>query len=151
MPGGYLKTSSTGSFNFIKLDKEEELIQSLVQFALDSGKHTGFITGIGVLKDVELGYFDVEKKKYDVKSFKGEYELLSMMGNIALTDGKPLPHVHVVLSGEDFKAFGGHLVRGYVGVTCEMVMAAVDIRIERIYDSETGLKLLTPSQEVKEK
>ncbi len=142
-----MKSTNTGSFNFIKLDKGEELIQSLNSFSIEKGIRSGFLTGIGVLKDVELGYFDLQKGSYNIKLFEGEYELLSLMGNIAISDGKPSPHIHVVLGGKDFKCFGGHLIKGFVGITCEMVLAVTDMKIERIHDPETNLRLLTPIQE----
>jgi uncharacterized protein len=142
-----LKSTNTGNFNFIKLDKGEDVLQCLNSFAVEKKLSSGFLTGIGVLKNIELGYFDLKKNSYDIKLFEGEYELLSLMGNIAICDGKPTPHIHVVLGDKDFKCFGGHLIRGFVGVTCEMVLAVTDMNIERIYDPETKLSLLTPINE----
>lgn len=142
-----MKSTNTGNFNFIKLDKGEELIQCLNSFSIEKGVRSGFLTGIGVLKNVELGYFDLKKNSYDMKLFEGEYELLSLMGNIAISEGKPSPHIHVVLGNKDFNCFGGHLLRGFVGITCEMVLAVTEMNIERIYDPDTKLRLLTPINE----
>ena len=144
--GGYLKNVATGNLNFIKLDKGEDVLGVISSFSIEKNVRSGFLTGIGVVKDVELGYFDVATKNYEVKRFEGEYELLSMMGNIAIADGKPSPHIHVTLSSRDFKCFGGHLLGASVGVTCEIVLAITEMNVERIYDAETGLKLLTPVQ-----
>ena len=142
-----MKKSKSGNLHFIKLDKGEEIIGTITDFASQTGIKSGFMTGIGVIKDIELGYFDVEKAKYDIKKMEGDFELLSLMGNIGITDGNPSPHIHVVLGDNKFHCFGGHLLKGHVGVTCELVLAATDMKLERVYDHDTKLKLLTPIRE----
>ena len=142
-----MKNSRSGNLHFIKLDKGEELIASITAFANEVGIKSGFLTGIGVLKDVEIGYFDVKNARYDIKRLDGEFELLSLMGNIGTTDGSASPHLHVVLGDNKCQCFGGHLLKGYIGITCELVLAATDMRLERIYDPDTKLKLLTPIHE----
>ena len=142
-----MKNSRSGNLHFIKLDKGEELITSITSFANEVGIKSGFLTGIGVLKDLEIGYFDVKNAKYDIKKLEGEFELLSLMGNIGITDGKASPHLHVVLGDNKFQCFGGHLIKGYIGITCELVLAATDMKLERLYDADTKLKLLTPIHE----
>ena len=41
---------------------------------------------------------------------KEGFEILSLKGNISQKDGEIFPHLHVVLSGKDFRAIGGHLL-----------------------------------------
>lgn len=142
-----MKKSRSGNLHFIKLDKGEELIGTVSAFANETGILSAFVTGIGVLKDIELGYFDVEKSAYDIKKLEGDFELVSLMGNIGKMDGKAGVHFHVVLSDKEFKCIGGHLLKAYIGVTCEMVIASTDMRLERLYDPDTKLKLLSPSYE----
>ena len=142
-----MKNSRSGNLHFIKLDKGEELIGSITTFANEVGIKSGFLTGIGVLRDAEIGYFDVEHARYDIKKLNGDFELLSLMGNVGITDGKATPHLHVILGDNKFQCSGGHLLKGYIGVTCELVLAATDMKLERIYDPDTKLKLLTPIHE----
>ena len=142
-----MKKSRSGNLHFIKLDKGEELIASITAFANEVGIKSGFLTGIGVLKNAEIGYFDVKKAQYDIKKLDGEFELLSLMGNVGITDGKISPYLHVVLGNNEFQCLGGHLLKGYIGITCELILAATDMRLERIYDPDTKLKLLTPIHE----
>ncbi|MEI6093285.1 MAG: PPC domain-containing DNA-binding protein [bacterium] len=140
-----MKNSRSGNLHFVKLDKGEELISTVSSFANEIGVVSAFVTGIGVLKNIELGYFDVQKSAYDIKKLNGEFELVSLMGNIGRVDGKAGVHFHVVLSDKDFKCIGGHLLKADIGVTCEMVIASTDMKLERTYDPDTKLKLLSPS------
>ena len=142
-----MKNSKSGNLHFIKLDKGEEIISTITTFANELCLKSGFLTGIGALRDLEIGYFDMKKAKYDIKKMDGEYELLSLMGNLGVVDGKVNPHLHVVLGDDKFQCYGGHLLKGYIAITCELVLAATDMRLERIYDDETKLKLLTPIHE----
>ena len=79
------------------------------------------VTGIGMLSDFELGYFDGEVYHNDF--FSKPHELTSMQGTIAIKEGhgELLPHIHATLAGADHKVIGGHLHRAKVGVLCELV------------------------------
>jgi predicted DNA-binding protein with PD1-like motif len=44
-----------------------------------------------------LGYFDWDKKDYERIPMKARVEVLALVGDIALQDGRPKLHAHVVL------------------------------------------------------
>ena len=64
-----------------------------VVYAEREGLKLGQLTGIGALKDVELGFYHLKDKTYDRKMFKGEAELLSLDGNLTLFENKPFFHI----------------------------------------------------------
>ncbi|HCY61135.1 MAG TPA: DNA-binding protein, partial [Lachnoclostridium sp.] len=37
--------------------------------------------------------------------------------------------------------YGGHLSRGIIGATCEMVITVIDGVVDRVKDEETGLNI----------
>lgn len=127
---------------FIRLDKDEDLFQSLEKWASENKLKSGHLSGIGALKDVELGFYHLNKKEYERKKFLKEAELLSLEGNLTSLNGKPFFHIHAVLGDEDFRAFGGHLFSAKVAVTCEINFRVFDNICERKENKDIGLNLI---------
>lgn len=126
----------------MRLEKGEEIISSISQ-AFDHKRLNGaFFFGIGVGKDVVLGYFDAHKKSYIKKVFRGEYEFTSLYGNVSLYNKEIIVHCHATITNNDFNAFGGHLFHGTVPATCEIVLLPFTESLRRRKDRATGLKLL---------
>ncbi|MEH0862160.1 PPC domain-containing DNA-binding protein [Halobacteriovorax sp. DPLXC-1] len=127
----------------IRLYKDEDLFSALEEFAVAEELSAGMLKGIGALKEVELGFYHLETKTYDRKEFNGDFELLSLDGNLSYLDGRPFFHIHTVLGDEDFSCKGGHLFRAKVAVTTEIYFFPITQRIERKMDEEIGLNLLS--------
>ena len=127
---------------FLRIDKDESLFLSLETFAREENLKSGHLSGIGALKNCELGFYHLHTKTYDRKMFSQEAELLSLDGNLSILDGKPFFHIHTVLGGEDFKCYGGHLFSADVAVTCEVNFRPLDLEVERRPNAEIGLNLL---------
>ena len=72
------------------------------EFARDANL-VGFsrFTAIGTLSSVVLGFFDPEAKQYARIPIHEQVEVLSLLGNVALHDGKPKVHAHVVVGKRD--------------------------------------------------
>ena len=96
-------------------------------------------------RDVVLGYFERERKDYKRIPLHEQVEVLSLGGNIALADGKPKLHAHVVIGKSDGSAHGGHLLEAHVWPTLEVMVVESPQHLRRTYDEETGLALLTLS------
>jgi predicted DNA-binding protein with PD1-like motif len=103
----------------------------------------GHLTGIGAISDAIIGYFDPHKKTYLRIHEKGQAEVLSLTGNLALRDNEPFFHVHVALGRRNGSARGGHLSEE-VRPTVELVLTAYPKSVRRKTDPETGLPLLDP-------
>jgi predicted DNA-binding protein with PD1-like motif len=69
-------------------------------------------------------------------------EVLNLTGNIALADGEPKLHPHVVLGKADGSAHGGHLLEGHVRPTLEVIVTESPVHLRRRSDPETGLALI---------
>src|SRR5208283_1766441 len=71
----------------------------------------------------KLGWFNWETKKYDPACVLDEQvELFSLIGDIALRNGEPQVHAHVVVGRSDGTAHGGHLLEARVRPTCELIL-----------------------------
>ena len=127
---------------FVVLERGEEVVASLSRLIGEQGLGACTITGIGALRDVEVGFFEVKNRAY-IRQVFPEAELLSMSGNASsLEDGGVAVHLHVVLGLKDFRAVGGHLFAGTVSVTAEIRVQRVEASLVRREDQETGLRLL---------
>ena len=107
----------------LRIDRDEEIFASLRAFAIERRVRAGLVSGLGAVREAELGFFVAGR--YVRRTFTGDFEIGSLTGNFSELDGEPFPHVHIVIAGEDFVAYSGHLFRGVVSVTCE-VQVVVD-------------------------
>lgn len=112
----------------------EEIQEALRQFAQAVNLKGAFYHGIGALTQVELAFFCTDIKEYDRRFFNDEYELVSFMGNLSAHNGVLVPHTHVALGDRNFQTYSGHLVRGVVSVTVEIIVTPVDIALSRKED-----------------
>tara|TARA_Y100001970_G_scaffold273325_1_gene371373 strand:- start:658 stop:1077 length:420 start_codon:yes stop_codon:yes gene_type:complete len=126
---------------FLRLDKNEEISQSILTVAKEHKVYSCWVNGIGAIKDIELGFYNLEEKKYEKKMFKGNYELVSFMGNITLKDGQPFLHSHVTISDDKFNSFGGHFFKAKIKVAGEFCMFVSEEKIVRKMNQSIGLQL----------
>jgi predicted DNA-binding protein with PD1-like motif len=126
----------------IRLERGDEIIDSLKTLVKKEEIRGGFFYGLGAVKNVSLGYFDVEKKEYKEKSFEQDFELTSMVGDVAFSGDKVIVHAHVTLAGEDFKVVAGHLNKAAVTATTEIVFNPVEGELSKKIDPITGLNLM---------
>ena len=127
---------------FLRIDKDEEIISTLISFISSEKVQSGAISGIGALTDVTLGYFDRKEKKYLKKLFNDSYELLALNGNISYVNDEPIVHAHCVLGKADYQLIGGHLFSGTVAVTGEIYIQTFTEKFNRQLNNEFSLNLL---------
>ena len=77
----------------IVLKTGEEVFGSLSDFAKRERISAAQLTAIGALSDVELKYFDWEKKKYETIPVREQVEVASLIGDVAeAPSGAPARH-----------------------------------------------------------
>lgn len=124
------------------LDKEEEAVEALTGLAQDESFGAASLSAIGAFSRATLGYFDRAAKDYEEIAVDGQVEVLSMLGDFAIADGDPKLHAHVVLGRRDGSTRGGHLLRGWVWPTLEVMITQAPRHLQRRTDTETGLPLI---------
>jgi predicted DNA-binding protein with PD1-like motif len=125
------------------LETGEEMLSSLKQFANSAHLAGSSFKAIGALSRVELGWFNWETKKYQpAVKLDEQVELLSLIGDIALQDGKPQVHAHLVVGRADGTAHGGHLLSAIVRPTCELIITENPGHLQKEMDPESGIALI---------
>jgi predicted DNA-binding protein with PD1-like motif len=120
----------------------DEVISSLTSFAKERSLTACHFTAIGAFSDLTLGYFAWEEKDYRRIPIEEQVEVLSLVGDIALKDGEPTVHAHVVVGKSDASAHGGHLLEAHVRPTLELILVESPSHLRRKFDRETGLALI---------
>ena len=126
---------------FISLQTGDEIVESITDIFKEEKIYSGMINGIGAINKVQLGFYNLESKKYKKKYFNDDYELTSLMGNIALKDGNPFVHIHINMSDENFDVIGGHLFSAVTAASAEVIVLLDNQHIKRELDQKVGLYL----------
>jgi len=64
------------------------------------------------------------------------------IGDVALKDGEPQVHAHVVIGKSDGTAHGGHLIEATVRPTCEVILTESPRHLQKEVDKEAGIALI---------
>ena len=120
----------------------EEMTRGLADLAKTRSISGAHFTGIGALRAAMLGFFDIALREYRRFGIDEQAEVLSLIGNIALEDGQPRIHAHIVLGRFNGATLGGHLLEAHVRPTLEVVLVETPPALRRRFDPATGLALL---------
>lgn len=126
------------------VDKGENVIDALLHCAHTMNIKAASLSGLGATGDVSVAFYHLDTKEYAIKEFTGDFELVSLTGNIAKHEGKPVVHIHAAMGNEDYSLFGGHIMKMIVSVTAEITVIPLDGEIERQYAPDIGLNLMCP-------
>ena len=137
-----MKYTQSGNTYLLVLQKGEEIISALTQFAAQTNLTCATVSGIGATDDAEMGVFDTFEKQYYTKQIRAMTEITALCGNITQKDGKPYVHLHATLATM-FDVVGGHLSKAIVSATAEIFVQAFPIATDRQFDSAVGINLLT--------
>ncbi len=126
----------------LRFDPKEEVIAGLTDFCNVNGICSGYFSAIGACEEVDLAYYNLDKKKYEVSCIKNRMEIVSMTGNVAKLNDEILVHSHGVFSFPNMRTRGGHIKKIVVYATCEVFLTSFEGEIKRQKDDVTGLNLL---------
>jgi predicted DNA-binding protein with PD1-like motif len=125
------------------MEPGEDVLETIEAVASEYGVKSGHITLIGAISGAKLGYFHLEANEYRDFTVDEDVEVVSCMGNISTLNGKPMVHAHMIVSDEEGRCFGGHLMKGCtVSVTIELVLTETTADLTRARDERTGLNLM---------
>src|SRR5450432_1042389 len=122
----------------------DEAFSGLVEFAERYHVTSAHFTAIGALNGALLGWFDPARKMYKKIPINGQQEAIGMSGDIALYQGKPIVHTHMVVGGPDGTTHGGHVLEAYVSPTLEVMVTVDPVTMQKRFDPETDLTLIDP-------
>jgi predicted DNA-binding protein with PD1-like motif len=129
-----------GPFVMLRLENGEDILESVMRAAKDERSTMAVTTGLGMIADFELGYFD--RGTYIRKSFDEPHELLCLQGSVS-SEGDNRVHIHATVADKEHRTFGGHLLRGKVWMSNEILLTELDgVRSKRALDPELKVGVL---------
>ncbi len=127
---------------FIRLHQDDELFDCLREVCVACDVKVGVVlSGIGMLKQAELNFFK-KQGEYSQVLFPEPLELVSLTGNVIFQGGEHAFHLHAILARPNKDTVAGHLSKGKVNVTNEIVILKSDAPLKRELDPATGLMSL---------
>jgi predicted DNA-binding protein with PD1-like motif len=147
-PGVQVKqlSDNNGQRDFAVIFKPgDEPYAGLTQFAADHHIQSAHFTAIGGFHDARLAWFDEDKKMFRVIPIDQQVEVVSLIGDIALLDGKPQVHMHCVVALPDGSTRGGHILGAHVSPLLEVFVTADPTPLRKKKDPAEGLTLIDPS------
>jgi len=136
-----IRDCSRGRSILAGLDSGAEIVGQITDLAGDMGIEAAFISAIGALTRADLGYYDQAARVYHVTQVDEPVELAACSGNISLFEGRPFVHAQAVLANGQGRTWAGHLVRGTIFAAELYLQELPGLRMKRVPDSITGLKL----------
>ncbi|WP_031515789.1 PPC domain-containing DNA-binding protein [Desulfofalx alkaliphila] len=131
-----------GNKYVLRLDKGDEVIESIKAVCRQNAIKLGTVTGIGAINKAVIGIFESGTKKYHSKEVTGDMEIASLTGNISEMNGEVYLHLHITLTDSTYKAFGGHLNQAVISCTGEIVLDVIEGQVDRAFSEEIGLNLI---------
>ncbi|MDQ0333533.1 putative DNA-binding protein with PD1-like motif [Mesorhizobium sp. YL-MeA3-2017] len=132
-----------GETLIVVLDDGEDAFSRLQEFARKEGVSAASLTAIGAFSRATVGWFDFASKSYKEIAVDEQCEVLSAIGDVAVgDDGKASLHVHVVLGLSDGSTRGGHLLKGTVHPTLEVVLTETPAKLRRRKRPALGIALI---------
>ena len=127
---------------YVRLDKGEEVISSLLSICRKEGIASAVFTGIGGCGSADLQTFLPEEGIFETEHIEGMLELINVTGNIVTEEPNILHHhTHALFSYKEGgmpKMAAGHVKQITVLYTAEIELRPVKGVIYRKYDEETG-------------
>lgn len=137
-----MRYNKVGDKVIVRIDRGEEIVETLKQICRTLDIKLGTITGIGATDKVKIGLYNISSKQYRSKELSSDHEIAPLYGNITTMNNDVYIHLHVNLCNSEHKSFGGHLNSAIVSATFEAVIEIINSKIERIFDEKIGLNLL---------
>jgi len=122
----------------------DEAFSGLAEFAEKYHVTSAHFTAIGALNRATLGWFDPQRKMYRKIPIDGQHEVIGMSGDIALYQGKPSVHTHMVVGSPDGTTRAGHVLEAYVSPTLEVMVTVDPTAMQKRFDPQTDLTLIDP-------
>ena len=123
----------------------DEAFSGLLEFAEKYHVTSAHFTAIGAIDGATVAWFDPQRKMYKKIPIKGQHEVIGMSGDIALYQGKPVVHTHMVVGSPDGTIHGGLVLDAYVSPTLEVMVTVDPVTMQKRFDPATDLTLIDPA------
>ncbi len=121
-----LLQEEAGRMYAIVMEAGDEVVGCLTAFARVERLSKAEFKGLGGLREVLLGCFEIDGKPAVNVPITEPVGVASLVGNIALFNGEPTVEPHAVVRKADGSAWGGRLLEGHACPTLEILLSARD-------------------------
>lgn len=125
----------------LRLDPGDDIHESIEKVFADQDWKSGFIWGLGSVENPVLAHYKISDKQYSEVPMHGTYEIASLNGTAAQLNENLTIHLHVVVTDEEMKAFGGHLVAGKCSATAEIILTYSKPTLHKKMSEQSGLNV----------
>ena len=126
--------------------KGDEALSGLTDFAIQHKIEDAHFTAIGAVSGATLAWLDPGNKIYHRIPVAEQVEVLSLIGDVATFNGKPIVHMHAVLGKPDGTTIGGHVFELNVNPTLEVFVTIDTAPLKKKPDEASGMKVVDPTQ-----
>jgi uncharacterized protein len=126
--------------------KGDEVLSGLTDFAIQHKVEDAHFTAIGAINSATLAWLDPSKKIYHRIPVGEQVEVLSLIGDVATFNGKPVVHMHAVLGKPNGSTIGGHVFELNVNPTLEVFVTVNTTPLRKKPDDASGMKVIDPTQ-----
>lgn len=126
-----------------RIEKGQDLLSALTELCRKENIRLGCFSLLGSVMCARLGYYNQVTKKYIEKiHIDARWEIVSCSGNISIKDSEISVHAHVILSDDQGRCYGGHLLPGTKIFSAEYcIQELTGGELQRKFDQDTGLSL----------
>lgn len=118
----------------VRLDKGEELFETLKNVCKLTKIKSAYIQGIGASDKFTVAFYNNEIKKYEEFNFDSHYEITSINGVVTKDINEYNLHIHATFADKFSNLIGGHLIKTYISVTCEVILTKINKILSRKLD-----------------
>jgi predicted DNA-binding protein with PD1-like motif len=122
--------------------KGDEVISGLTEFAQKYNVTSAHFTAIGDATSAKVGWYEQSKKMFKVIPINEPAEITSLIGDIALNEGKPVVHAHINLADKNGMVHGGHLLQVFIFPTLEVMMTVEPTTMYKKLYPEAGATII---------
>lgn len=126
--------------------KGDEALSGLTDFVITHKIEDAHFTGVGAINGATLAWLDPSKQIYHRINVSQQVEVLSLIGDVATFNDKPIVHMHAVLGKSDGSTVGGHVFELNVNPTLEVFVTVNMAPLKKKPDAESGMKVIDPTQ-----
>ena len=143
MKGTAMEYHRFGDAYYIRIDRGDEMISSILDVCRAEHIESAIYTGIGGCSEAQIQTFLPETREFETQVLTGMLELVSLTGNVILdSEGELCHHTHAVFSykeRDEHRVAGGHIKSITALYTGEVELRPVaDGVIRKKFDPETG-------------
>jgi uncharacterized protein len=120
----------------------EQFVAPLLEWLSREGIGYAALSGLGAVSGATVSYWNAQTKQYEQHQLTQQMEVVSLLGNVTIRDGKPFIHAHVGLGRSDLSVVGGHVNELFVHPTLEVWLRPEAEVVQRALDESCGLYVM---------